>query len=223
MTIGEKIAVFRKNSGMSQDDLAQKLFVSRQTISQWENDQTTPTIENLVRLCQMFTVTMNDFFDDMGKINCEDSKYDQALKNGFTYTDNELNIALRVIHKRNIKPKIIRMVVYSVGLLIAVFMQSYPATVGFLVLNISNFIQYIMGCAAYRNTCETYKSTIKNNIYWYDEKDEYIEVYKFTKNGILELYEKIRKNEINTLYDSNELCIFTYKYRHYIAKNQNQI
>ena len=48
MTVGEKIQAYRKRLGMSQEELGQKLLVSRQTISLWEKDQTVPTIDNLI-------------------------------------------------------------------------------------------------------------------------------------------------------------------------------
>ena len=46
MTIGEKIQKYRKDLGLSQEELGQKLIVSRQTLSLWEKDQTVPTIDN---------------------------------------------------------------------------------------------------------------------------------------------------------------------------------
>ena len=57
MTIGEKIQHYRKKQGLSQEDLGQKLMVSRQTISLWEKDQTVPTIDNLIRLKEIFNVS----------------------------------------------------------------------------------------------------------------------------------------------------------------------
>lgn len=59
MTIGEKILNLRKSRDMSQEALAEKLSVSRQTISLWETDQTQPTIENLIRLKDIFGVTVD--------------------------------------------------------------------------------------------------------------------------------------------------------------------
>ena len=50
MTVGEKIQKYRKDLGMSQEELGQKLLVSRQTISLWEKNQTVPTIDNLMLL-----------------------------------------------------------------------------------------------------------------------------------------------------------------------------
>ncbi|MBQ7292455.1 MAG: helix-turn-helix transcriptional regulator [Clostridia bacterium] len=60
MNVGEKIQIFRKSKGMSQEDLAQRLLVSRQTVSLWETGKTLPTIDNLICLKNVFGMTLDD-------------------------------------------------------------------------------------------------------------------------------------------------------------------
>ena len=64
MTIGEKILKLRKLKKISQEELAEKMYVSRQTVSLWETSQTLPTIENLVRLKDIFGVTIDKIVCD---------------------------------------------------------------------------------------------------------------------------------------------------------------
>jgi transcriptional regulator with XRE-family HTH domain len=64
MTVGEKIQSLRKSKKLSQEELAGQLFVSRQTISQWEKDQTLPSIENLIRLKEIFGVSLDELLTD---------------------------------------------------------------------------------------------------------------------------------------------------------------
>ncbi len=59
MTIGETIQYHRKRLGLSQEDLGQQLNLSRQTISLWENGQTVPTVDNFVRLKEIFGVSVD--------------------------------------------------------------------------------------------------------------------------------------------------------------------
>ncbi|MBO4879660.1 MAG: helix-turn-helix transcriptional regulator [Clostridia bacterium] len=59
MTTGEMILYYRKERKLSQEELGQMLSVSRQTISLWETGQTVPTIENLVRLKEIFGVSID--------------------------------------------------------------------------------------------------------------------------------------------------------------------
>lgn len=60
MTVGEKIQKYRREKGLSQEELGQKLYVSRQTVSLWEMDKTLPTVDNLIRLKEIFGVSLDD-------------------------------------------------------------------------------------------------------------------------------------------------------------------
>lgn len=60
MTTGESILKRRKDHGLSQEELAEKLLVSRQTVSLWEKDQTLPTVDNLIRLKEIFGVSIDE-------------------------------------------------------------------------------------------------------------------------------------------------------------------
>ena len=72
MTIGESIMKRRKDLGLSQEELAGKLLVSRQTISLWEKDQTQPTIDNLMRLKEIFGVSID-------KVLCADEEKETKI------------------------------------------------------------------------------------------------------------------------------------------------
>ena len=56
-TLGKRIAALRKEKGMTQEELAEKLGVSPQAISKWENGQSCPDISLLPRLAAIFGVT----------------------------------------------------------------------------------------------------------------------------------------------------------------------
>ncbi len=60
MTLGSKIQECRKALGLSQEELGQRLLVSRQTVSLWENDQTLPSIDNLTRLKDIFGISVDE-------------------------------------------------------------------------------------------------------------------------------------------------------------------
>lgn len=57
--ISEIIKEIRQNVNMTQDEMAQALFVTRQAISRWENNETTPNIETLKQISQIFGVSLN--------------------------------------------------------------------------------------------------------------------------------------------------------------------
>lgn len=60
MTLGEKITALRSQRGMSQGDLAEKINVSRQSISKWETDSSIPELDKLLQLSELFGVTLDE-------------------------------------------------------------------------------------------------------------------------------------------------------------------
>ena len=63
MKLGEKISVYRKNNGYSQEELAEKVGVSRQSVSLWETNQTVPSMEKLIQLSEILEVSLDIFAD----------------------------------------------------------------------------------------------------------------------------------------------------------------
>ena len=59
MELGKRLKEYRARAGMTQDELAEKLFVSRQTISSWENDKSYPDIHSLLMLGDVFGVSLD--------------------------------------------------------------------------------------------------------------------------------------------------------------------
>jgi transcriptional regulator with XRE-family HTH domain len=57
MSLGEKLLHLRKNAGLSQEDVAEKLSVSRQTVSKWETNQTVPELIKAKLLSQLYNVS----------------------------------------------------------------------------------------------------------------------------------------------------------------------
>ena len=61
MNVGARIKKYREKQNISQDELALKVFVSRQTISNWETNKSYPDIKSLTMLSNIFHVTLDDF------------------------------------------------------------------------------------------------------------------------------------------------------------------
>lgn len=68
MNIGERINQIRKMAGMTQEELAEKMHVSRQTISKWETGASSPDLENAVSLCTLFQISLEDFVQGEGAV-----------------------------------------------------------------------------------------------------------------------------------------------------------
>lgn len=64
MTIGEKITKLRASRNMSQENLAQRLNVSRQAVSRWESGESNPHIDTILQLCDIFNLTSDQLLRD---------------------------------------------------------------------------------------------------------------------------------------------------------------
>lgn len=64
MKLSEKLYSYRKRAGMSQQELAEYLDVSRQTVSKWETGMTVPSAEKLIRLSKLYSAPLDVLTDD---------------------------------------------------------------------------------------------------------------------------------------------------------------
>ena len=62
MTLGNKIAYYRKKLSITQDALAQKLGVTNQAVSKWESDQCCPDVMLLPKIADIFAITLDELF-----------------------------------------------------------------------------------------------------------------------------------------------------------------
>ena len=75
MKFGENLKIIRKSKKMSQDDLAEKLNVSRQSVSKWETGESYPEMNNILELCKIFNIKINDLIHtDMSDISSLDEE-----------------------------------------------------------------------------------------------------------------------------------------------------
>lgn len=76
MTLGKKISDLRNLHNMSQIDLAEKMNVSRQSVSKWETDASIPDLDKLIMLSEIFNVTIDELVKN-GEVNSEPLKADE--------------------------------------------------------------------------------------------------------------------------------------------------
>ena len=66
MSLGEKLLSYRKKKGLSQEEVADILHVTRQTVSKWETDQSTPDFDKIVPICDLYGVSTEELFRENG-------------------------------------------------------------------------------------------------------------------------------------------------------------
>lgn len=88
MIFGEKLKTERNKKGWSQEELAEKLFVSRQSVSKWENGQNYPSIEIIIKLSDLFELTIDELLrsdEELTKKVISESKQLAHPKLKFTF------------------------------------------------------------------------------------------------------------------------------------------
>lgn len=74
MTIADRIQTLRKSKGMSQEELADAAGVSRQAVSKWESEQSTPDLDKVVILSEIFDVTTDYLLKGIEPVETNDHK-----------------------------------------------------------------------------------------------------------------------------------------------------
>ena len=85
MTIGEKITELRVAANISQEQLAEKINVSRQSVSKWEMGQALPQIDKVLQLCELFGISTDELLHD--KISLHPTDPNKPRKNKYFGTD----------------------------------------------------------------------------------------------------------------------------------------
>ena len=79
MTFGEKLLKLRKQNGLSQEELASQLTVSRQAISRWEMGSSMPDVENVTQLSKLFGVSYEYLLNDEYENENQEKEYEIDL------------------------------------------------------------------------------------------------------------------------------------------------
>lgn len=132
MEIGQQIIRYRKQQALSQEELAEKVYVSRQSISNWENDKTYPDIHSLLLLSQIFQVSL----DQLIKGDIEKMKY-----------------TITQVDKKNFE----RDTKVMVTLMILLMFSSYPLVYFLEWLGLGIFVLLSIITMTYANRVERFK------------------------------------------------------------------
>lgn len=98
MEFNEKLQMLRKKKGLTQEELASSLYVSRTAISKWESGRGYPGIESLKEIAKFFSVTIDELLscDEMLTIAEEDSKKKENRFFGLVFGLLDISIAMLI-------------------------------------------------------------------------------------------------------------------------------
>ena len=127
MNLGERIYRFRTEKNLSQGDLADRLEVSRQSISKWENNNAVPDLEKIIKLSEIFEVSL----DELVKGEVTDKKVAEEADD---YILSKQNKQETTIVERNFPPrKIAGTILFCMGFLVLLFFTAMSAALGGLI------------------------------------------------------------------------------------------
>ena len=163
MNLGERLFELRKAKNLTQDDVAEKLNVTRQTVSKWETNQSTPDFDKILPLCELYEITTDELLKEEKQEKLEESNNNDKEKEGKLNYEN--------MTKNQIKQKSAEVICSSVliflvaiayaGIVITVMMWN-PVIVGctFLILigwGVVRIVKHYMSIPKFEKTKEEEK------------------------------------------------------------------
>ncbi len=103
MTLGQKLFEMRKKAALSQEQVAEVLGVTRQTVSKWETDQTTPDFDKIIPISKLYNVSVNELFGEESKEEQINENIDN--QNSQNNDDNNNNMSEQEMFELNRKYK----------------------------------------------------------------------------------------------------------------------
>ena len=93
MELSEKIQKLRKEHNMTQEQFAEKLFVSRTAVSKWETGRGMPSMESLQMIAKLFHITLDDLLSTEEIVVIAESENKENIKRFASYMDGIINLA----------------------------------------------------------------------------------------------------------------------------------
>lgn len=159
MDLGKKLFKLRKSKNLSQEDVADKLNVTRQTVSKWETNQSTPDFDKIVPLCDLYGISTDELLKDEVKKEQEEDEVEIKKNIYENMTKNEINQKSAEIVSSSILIFVIAIAFAGIGVAV---MRWNPIVVGctFLVLigwGVTRIVKHYMSIPKLEKTKEERK------------------------------------------------------------------
>ena len=178
MKFGDNLRQIRKNKKMSQEQLAEKVNVTRQSVSKWENGESYPEMNNILQLCKIFNCKLNDLVHtDMSDISSLDE-----------------DIVMNVVKFNEKKQKEMKSLSNVIGMIGKIGSIVLKVAIAFILLTMI-LVPYIVNNVEIKNDEITFKT---DNIKILDENK--IEIHDII---VAELDSNIYDNKIIKTFENN--------------------
>ena len=190
MNFGENLKNIRKAKKISQEELAEKLGVSRQSVSKWETGENYPSMTNIVCLCDIFHCKMNDIVhEDFVDINSLDPEIKMKVVKFKEKEQKRMKVLSKILE-----------IVAKVGKI-----GTYIAAVTIALLTI--FAPFFVSDIKYKDNTLSFNKITKNTFTFVEKKDDII-VYDKHNKEIKDIDDNFVKT-IKTTLDNNSKTTIT--------------
>lgn len=139
MTLGQRLYELRKNKNLSQEKVAENLNVTRQTVSKWETDQSTPDFDKIMPICELYGITPQELLTgEKAEEEKQEDKYSFYPMPEAQNTQEEDNSAVNAYRKRH---------AIIVAVSVFLYIMSAAALIGFSTIEKSP-IKGLLFCLA---------------------------------------------------------------------------
>lgn len=152
MSFANNIKAIRKENNLSQEQLAEKLGVSRQSVSKWESNQSYPEMDKILLICKLFNYDigelMNENIKEVSETKQSKSKANKAIEDFFDYITRFVDMFTAMTFKQKLKCLFEQAVIVTVLLIIGLIARSIIDSViyklfGFLEYDILDIIRSV--------------------------------------------------------------------------------
>lgn len=215
MAASDRIQFYRKQLGLSQEELGEALLVSKQTVDAWEKGKAVPTLDNLIRFKELFGISIDEILD------CNHIQEDTVPPSEaywFHYSNDDLTELYRYLKKRMFKRPV---VIFVVSLLVLIFVtcvyDSKPLIAFLFGVILIGAVAQIKGLAVYRKTWNERRGKITQSVYEYRVYSDYM-IITIHRNGETVRTSKVYFQEIEQVLDAGKYLLFAFSGQAFILR-----
>lgn len=216
MTIGEKIQFYRRKNSLSQEELGQKMLVSRQTVSLWEMDKTMPSVDNLIRLKEIFSISIDEILSESEPIDESVVKPKESYV--FKYEKTELIKLFRNSCVQPIKRAVIFTIACAFLFVILAAMKADMIFIGLITgYFLTGIISHLKGYFTLRKGWKKTENKILECTYFYDIYEGYFTL-NISRNEEITKTQKIYFDDIEDIRHFENFLVLQFSGQGYIIK-----
>lgn len=143
MNLSDNLKKIRKENNLTQEDLAEKLGVSRQSVSKWESNQAYPEMDKVVQICKMFNLNMDDLLNqdikEVNNIKQQRNNINKYIDSFLSYVTKTVNMFSKMKFSSKVKCMVEQLVIIGILCILFAIIGSISSS---LISSVLSFMNY---------------------------------------------------------------------------------